>query len=44
VDEVCRELVALLLCCLYKDHANLQVSVITRMVFSIVVSPHFWNM
>ena len=28
VDEVCTELVAPILCCLYKDHAVLQVSVI----------------
>ena len=30
VDEVCSKLVAPLLFCWYKDHANLQVSVLTR--------------
>jgi hypothetical protein len=33
VDEVRRKLVTPVLCCWYKDHANLQVSVITRMGF-----------
>jgi len=33
VDEECRKLVAALLCCMHKDHSNLEVSVITRMAF-----------
>jgi hypothetical protein len=33
VDEFCGDLVAPLLCCMHKDHSNLEVSVITRMAF-----------
>ena len=33
VDEDCTKLLAHLLCCLLKNHAALQVSVIRRMVF-----------
>ena len=40
MDEVCRDLVAIFQRCLFKDHANLELSVITRMVFLVLWLAH----
>jgi hypothetical protein len=40
VNEVCRDLVALLLCCLFEDNANLELSVITVMFLLVLWLAH----